>query len=111
MRIFGVHLSTGTRSLTHSLSCSAASETESPRRNVVKAVRRVFWRIFLFYICGTLIIGMTVPSNDPRLLRPTGTAAQSPYIIAMERAGIRSVYQGCHPQLRLVADSSSPPSF
>ncbi|KAF9784365.1 general amino acid permease 1 [Thelephora terrestris] len=67
----------------------AASETENPRRNVVKAVRRVFWRIFLFYICGTLIIGMTVPSNDPRLLRPTGTAAQSPYIIAMERAGIK----------------------
>ena len=32
---------------------------------------------------------MTVPSNDPRLLRPTGTAAQSPYIIAMERAGIK----------------------
>ena len=71
---------------------SAASETESPRRNVVRAVRRVFWRIFIFYICGTLIIGMTVPSNDPRLLRPTGTAAQSPYIIAMERAGIKGTY-------------------
>lgn len=71
---------------------SAASETESPRRNVVKAVRRVFWRIFIFYICGTLIIGMTVPSNDPHLLQLTGTGAQSPYIIAMERAGIKSMH-------------------
>lgn len=82
----------GHHSLTCSCQCSAASETENPRRNVVKAVRRVFWRIFVFYICGTLIIGMTVPSNDPRLLRPTGTAAQSPYIIAMERAGIKGVH-------------------
>lgn len=29
---------------------SAASETESPRRNVSKAVRRVFWRILVFYV-------------------------------------------------------------
>lgn len=28
---------------------SAASETESPRRNIAKAVRRVFWRILIFY--------------------------------------------------------------
>lgn len=89
---FGIHLTIRTSLPTHSYYCSAASETESPRRNVVKAVRRVFWRIFIFYICGTLIIGMTVPSNDPRLLRATGTAAQSPYIIAMERASIKGMY-------------------
>lgn len=29
---------------------SAASETVSPRRNIAKAVRRVFWRILLFYV-------------------------------------------------------------
>ena len=28
----------------------AASETESPRRNISKAVRRVFYRILLFYV-------------------------------------------------------------
>jgi Amino acid permease len=31
---------------------------------------------------------MLVPSNDPDLLRATGTAAQSPFVIAMTRAGI-----------------------
>ena len=87
----------GHQSLTHLYQRSAASETESPRRNIVKAVRRVFWRIFIFYICGTLIIGMTVPYNDPRLLQSTGTAAQSPYIIAMVRAGIK----GAHSRYRL----------
>ena len=29
---------------------SAASETESPRRNISKAVKRVFWRILIFYV-------------------------------------------------------------
>lgn len=29
----------------------AAAETESPRRNIAKAVRRVFWRILIFYVC------------------------------------------------------------
>ena len=29
---------------------SAASETESPRRNIAKAVKRVFWRILIFYV-------------------------------------------------------------
>lgn len=29
---------------------SAASETENPRRNIAKAVRRVFFRILVFYV-------------------------------------------------------------
>ncbi|KAF9819345.1 hypothetical protein IEO21_02233 [Rhodonia placenta] len=66
----------------------AASETESPRRNIAKAVRRVFWRILVFYMLGILITGMLVPYNDPNLLSTSGTAAESPYVIAMERAGI-----------------------
>ena len=30
---------------------SAASETESPFRNIAKAVRRVFSHILIFYVC------------------------------------------------------------
>ncbi|KAG6812338.1 hypothetical protein H0H92_003325 [Tricholoma furcatifolium] len=67
----------------------AASETESPRRNIKKAVRRVFWRIFIFYILGILVIGMLVSYDDPALLASTGTAAQSPFVIAMTRAGVK----------------------
>ncbi|KAI0741392.1 general amino acid permease 1 [Daedaleopsis nitida] len=67
----------------------AASETQSPRRNIAKAVRRVFWRILLFYILGILITGMVVPYNDPDLLGAATNAAQSPYVIAMTRAGIK----------------------
>ncbi|RDB18585.1 putative proline-specific permease put4 [Hypsizygus marmoreus] len=67
----------------------AASETESPRRNIAKAVKRVFWRIFIFYILGILMIGMLVSSADEALLADTGTAAQSPFVIAMNRAGVK----------------------
>ncbi|KAF9804049.1 hypothetical protein IEO21_09485 [Rhodonia placenta] len=66
-----------------------ASETESPRRNIRKAIRRVFWRILTFYMLGIFVTGLLVPSNDPNLLSSTGTAAESPYVIAMTRAGIK----------------------
>ncbi|KAN0132710.1 Amino acid permease/ SLC12A domain containing protein [Lactarius tabidus] len=69
----------------------AASETENPRRNISKAVRRVFWRILVFYILGILITGMLVPYDDPNLLNGAGTASQSPYVIAIRRAGIRTL--------------------
>ncbi|KIM68247.1 hypothetical protein SCLCIDRAFT_106282 [Scleroderma citrinum Foug A] len=77
----------------------AASETENPRRNIAKAVRRVFYRICIFYILGVFVTGLIVPYNDPNLLHcdstvltfflATGTAAQSPYVIAMTRASIK----------------------
>lgn len=66
----------------------AASETENPRRNIKKAVGRVFWRILFFYIIGVFVTGLIVPYNDPNLLQSTGNAAESPYVIAMRRAGI-----------------------
>ncbi|KAF2429193.1 amino acid permease [Tothia fuscella] len=67
----------------------AAGEAENPRKNVPKAVRRVFWRILFFYVLGSLAIGVLVPSNDPGLLNPNlKGAAASPWVIAIYRAGI-----------------------
>jgi hypothetical protein len=37
------------------------------------------------------MVGLLVPSNDPNLLRSTGTAAQSPFVIAATLAGIKVV--------------------
>jgi len=51
----------------------------------------VFWRIIVFYILGILITGMLVPYDDPDLLNGTGTATQSPYVIAIRRAGIQTL--------------------
>lgn len=48
----------------------------------------MFWRIVIFYVLGILISGMLVPYNDSQLLSDTATAAASPYVIAIQRAGI-----------------------
>ncbi|GAA95789.1 uncharacterized protein L969DRAFT_62736 [Mixia osmundae IAM 14324] len=72
----------------------AAGEAANPRKTVPKAIRRVFYRILLFYVGGILVIGLTVPSNSPELLQPTGqagTAAQSPFVIAINNAGIKTL--------------------
>ena len=70
----------------------AAGEAENPRKNIPKAVRRVFWRILFFYVLGSLCIGWLVPYNDPDLLSAqkagSSGAAQSPWVIAIYRAGI-----------------------
>ncbi|KAF7289086.1 General APC amino acid permease [Mycena chlorophos] len=71
------------------LVCIAASETENPRRNIAKAVRRVFYRIVVFYMLGILMVGMLVPFNNPALLSDTGTAAQSPFVIALHSARVK----------------------
>ncbi|TFK48431.1 general amino acid permease 1 [Heliocybe sulcata] len=69
----------------------AASETHNPRHNIAKAVRRVFYRILVFYVLGILITGMLVPYNDPDLLGGGSSSAQSPYVIAIRRAGIKTL--------------------
>jgi yeast amino acid transporter len=66
---------------------AAGGEAEDPRRNVPKAVRRVVYRILLFYVLGTLAIGCMVASNDPNLFGGTG-AARSPWVIGITKAGI-----------------------
>lgn len=68
----------------------SAGEAKNPRKSIPKAIKRVFFRILLFYICGITVIGLLVPSNSPRLLSPTGhgTANASPFVIAINNAGI-----------------------
>lgn len=70
----------------------AAGEAENPRKNIPKAVRRVFWRILFFYVLGSLAIGVLVSSDDPHLLSAQENgepgAAQSPWVIGIQNAGI-----------------------
>ncbi|QRW09028.1 amino acid permease [Ceratobasidium sp. AG-Ba] len=69
----------------------AAGEAKNPRRNLPKAIRRVYIRILLFYVGGTLVIGLLVPSNHPGLNLSDGTAAASPFVIAIKTAGIKGL--------------------
>ncbi|KAI6116793.1 general APC amino acid permease, partial [Pisolithus croceorrhizus] len=67
------------------ISAIAASETVSPRRNVARAMKKVFVRICVFYIAGIFVAGLIVPSNDPQLLQRTVNA--SPFVIGMQNSG------------------------
>ncbi|KAF9535839.1 amino acid permease [Crepidotus variabilis] len=71
----------------------AAGEAKNPRRNLPRAIKRVYIRICLFYILGTIVIGLLVPSNEPALGDKAhhGTAAASPFVIAIKKAGIKGL--------------------
>ncbi|KAE8551234.1 hypothetical protein EYB25_007470 [Talaromyces marneffei] len=69
----------------------AAAETKNPRHNIPKACKRVFARITIFYVLAILIVGMLVSSDDERLSNDSGTAAQSPFVIAASDAGIKAI--------------------
>lgn len=69
----------------------AAAETQNPRQNIPRACKRVFARVTIFYVAAVLIVGMLVSSKDSRLNDKSGTAAQSPFVIAASDAGIKAI--------------------
>jgi yeast amino acid transporter len=70
---------------------TAAAETRNPRRAIPQAAKRIFIRVALFYVVTVFMVGLIVPSNDPNLLDESGTASESPFVIAATRAGIKVV--------------------
>jgi amino acid transporter len=76
----------------------AAAETLNPHKSIPKAVHRVTYRILFFYVLGTLLIGMIIPSNDPALVSGSGNANSSPFVVAIKNSGIRvlpSIVNAC----------------
>lgn len=72
-----------------------AAEAMHPRIYLKTAYKIVYWRIILFFLGGSLAVGILVPFNDPVLDDTyngsgghSGSAAASPYIIAMNNLGI-----------------------
>ncbi|GAA5825280.1 hypothetical protein JCM5353_005937 [Sporobolomyces roseus] len=68
----------------------AAGEAQNPRRNVPKAIKRVFWRIAFFYVIGIMCMTLIVSPNDERLLGNSDASA-SPWVIGIQRAGISAL--------------------
>lgn len=74
---------------------TAAGEATSPRRNIPKATKRFIYRLFAFYILGSLVVGVTVAYNDPDLLSGVEHgghgAGASPFVIGIQKAGIKGL--------------------
>ncbi|KAN0065116.1 hypothetical protein ACQY0O_001613 [Thecaphora frezii] len=67
----------------------AAGEASNPTKQIPKATRRVLYRIGTFYIGGIFIMGLIVPYNHPRLLSSGTYSAASPWVIAIDSAGVK----------------------
>ncbi|KAL0250197.1 hypothetical protein I308_103505 [Cryptococcus tetragattii IND107] len=66
-------------------------EAENPRKTVPRAIKQVFYRILFFYVMGTFVISVLVPYTEPNLLNGSGTASASPFVIAINNAGIKAL--------------------
>ncbi|KAI0784619.1 amino acid permease [Abortiporus biennis] len=69
----------------------AGGEAQNPRRSIPRAIKKVYIRILLFYIGGVTIIGLLVPYTDPGLNLRESNAAKSPFVIAIQHAGIKGL--------------------
>lgn len=67
----------------------AAAETENPKKMLPKAIKQVFWRIFLFYFLSLLFIGFIVPYDSEDLLGSSSEVSTSPFVIAIKTGGIK----------------------
>ncbi|ORY35551.1 putative amino acid transporter [Naematelia encephala] len=73
-------------------------EAKNPRKTVPAAIKKTFFRILFFYIIGVLIVGMIVDSSSTLLAQAakkgtSGGASASPFVVAIQAAGIRVLPQ------------------
>ncbi|GMG29803.1 unnamed protein product [Ambrosiozyma monospora] len=47
----------------------AGSESRNPRDSIPRATRSIYWRILIFYVLATFLVGLNIYAGDPRLLR------------------------------------------
>ncbi|MCO0599965.1 amino acid permease [Peribacillus butanolivorans] len=64
----------------------AAGESEDPAKNVPRAIRSIFWRIFLFYFLAILVIGLIIPYTNSSL--QGHTVMVSPFTMVFEKMGL-----------------------
>jgi yeast amino acid transporter len=67
-----------------------AGESKSPRYSVAHAVFLIPIRVAVFYLVSVVIIGILISPTNPHLLGSSGVAA-SPFIIAINQAGIKGL--------------------
>jgi yeast amino acid transporter len=69
-------------------------ETQNPRKAMPKAIRLTFFRILFFYVLSVFFLGMVVPFNSRELIfasKSKTSAAASPFVVAVQLAGINGL--------------------
>ncbi|PLW16975.1 hypothetical protein PCASD_10902 [Puccinia coronata f. sp. avenae] len=66
-----------------------AGEAKNPKKSLPSAIKGVAVRICIFYLLGTFIIGLLVPSDALRLHLHSHNAASLPFVIAIVNSGTK----------------------
>lgn len=69
----------------------AAAEAHDPRKEIPRASRQVVWRICIFYIVNLFLVGLIVPANSVLYNQTGPSSRRSPFVIAIELAGIKAL--------------------
>ena len=81
----------------------AAAEARNPCRNIPKAIKTIYFHVFVLYIGSVFIIGLLVPSNNPSLGSTSTQPSASPFVTVIKEASIKVVpsvrYGSKHPVL------------
>jgi amino acid transporter len=67
----------------------AAAESANPLKEIPKASKQVVWRLAIFYIINLFLIGLIVPADSDLFSAPGSTSRHSPFVIAIQLAGIK----------------------
>ena len=66
----------------------ASGETKDPHISIPSSIKRVFWRLCIFYILATFIIGSLIPYADPSLTNQANVM-MSPFTRIFAQAGLK----------------------
>ncbi|EHA55282.1 hypothetical protein MCOR27_004797 [Pyricularia oryzae] len=66
-----------------------AGETHNPRKTVPQAIKWVFWSIITLFVLTVFIIGLLIPYTNEALSSGENNASGSPFVIAVDLAGVR----------------------
>ena len=67
----------------------AAGEAHAPKSSISKAVKRIFWRIFLFYILTIIVISFLIPYTSDLLVNSNSKVTESPFTMVFASAGFK----------------------
>lgn len=67
---------------------AGAAEVERPRRNIRKAANSFVYRLIIFYVISSIVIGCIVDSNNDQLYGSSDTSSGSPFVLGIKNAGI-----------------------
>lgn len=68
-----------------------AGETQNPRHSIYLAGKRIFLRVFVFYLLTVFGLTLILSANHPGIADGSGDSTGSPFVIAIKDAGIKGL--------------------